>query len=724
MFLRFFKIILTVLVTTQLGLAQLTIGTTQTPAQLVNNVLVGGGIVVSNVTFNGGSASILTNQAASFNATNCPTLSIKNGIMLATGDAAAAIGPNNSTGTTLGGANSGAGDPDLAKIAAATTRDKAVLEFDFIPSGDSISFRYVFASEEYLEFVGSYNDAFGFFLSGPGISGTFSNASVNLAIIPGSSSPVTINNVNNMSNAAYYYNNGNGQMGSPQYTNNSVLQYDGQTVTLIAKAKVQCGKTYHIKIAIADAGDTSVDSGVFLEAGSFSSNILSVKPTMKFGTNDSTIYEGCGAATLTLKRNSSNLAQSDTVRFTVSGQATLGADYTLSSPNMAGFSVGFPAGSDSVVIELSTIQDLLAEGTEQLTISFNVVQCGILTSKDVRIYMNDVLPVKLNLSNDTILYCANKSITLKATASGGITSGNYKYSWSAAGAINTTGRGASTLNINPQTSKKYYVTVKDTCGLEDVKDSINVTVIYTPPTLKTSNDTSLCIGDSTVLNAKLTLGLPGYKYKWLPANISGSSINIKPNNRTIYTVTATDSCGIELTQTIIVNVIKTRADFATETITNNDWSFINTSAEANNYIWDFGDSTSLSTDVNPYHTYEDTGRYNVTLIVKNNKGCVDTLQRYILVKPGLYFYFPNSFTPNGDGNNDVFAPKGLGIAKYNMNIFNRWGELIYNSNDINQGWDGSTNKAKSQTETYTCVFDVEDDRGNKYQKIGSIILIR
>ena len=233
-----------------------------TPTYLTDNILLGGGIGAANFSFIGDS-----NQIGFFNAINS-NLGIDSGIVLSSGNIFDLLGPNaiGSTSTIF----SGAGDPTLdAVIFPDPTNDAAVLEFDFIPTSDTISFKYIFGSEEYLEFVNSYNDAFGFFLTGPNPAGG-NYIDQNLAIVPGTTNtPVTINNVNNAVNSNYYIDNGDGST-APQNTDSTVIEFDGFTTPLTASAAVNCGDTYHIKLVVADAVDNSWDSGVFLEAGSFS----------------------------------------------------------------------------------------------------------------------------------------------------------------------------------------------------------------------------------------------------------------------------------------------------------------------------------------------------------------------------------------------------------------------------------------------------------------------
>lgn len=226
------------------------------PATLVTTLL--GGIsppTVSNVAYGG------ANVAAGTFAGGAGIIGLDSGVILSSGDIASVVGPNTADNTT---ANNGqVGDPDLQTlIPGYTTFDAAVLEFDFdCEQANVVSFRYVFTSEEYNEYVNTaYNDVFGFFLDG-----------VNIALLPDNVTPVSINNVNgggpgfgtNPSNPAFYINNdlddGGGAID---------IEADGLTVVLGAQANISPG-IHHMKLGIADAGDSVLDSWVFIEAGSF-----------------------------------------------------------------------------------------------------------------------------------------------------------------------------------------------------------------------------------------------------------------------------------------------------------------------------------------------------------------------------------------------------------------------------------------------------------------------
>ena len=169
------KLFLTLMLLPFLTLAQpITVSPTQTPQQLVNNVLLGVGVVASNITINGvpGLANTPFGNIGYFTNTNA-TFPMASGMVLTTGDAAGAVGPNMGGSTTNPGTSqSVAGDPELNAIANGNVTNGVVLEFDFIPAGDTLIFNYMFGSDEYTEFSPSnFNDAFGIFLWGPGISG-------------------------------------------------------------------------------------------------------------------------------------------------------------------------------------------------------------------------------------------------------------------------------------------------------------------------------------------------------------------------------------------------------------------------------------------------------------------------------------------------------------------------------------------------------------------------
>jgi hypothetical protein len=241
-----------------MGLANGAMALTITPMDsgtgLANNIL-GSGITISNVSYSGA-------MGASGYFSDGGVIGMDSGIILTSGGAAGAVGPNNSDYYTVDNGLSGDADLD-GLIPGYSTYDATILEFDFMSAGGDLYFNFVFASEEYNEYVNtSFNDVFGFFLNG-----------ANIALIPGTSTAVAINNVNNGSYSAYYNDNDPDDTATPYY-----IQYDGFTTVLTAQFLGLSEGEHHIKLAIADAGDHVLDSAVFIEAGTFSDTPPSAVP--------------------------------------------------------------------------------------------------------------------------------------------------------------------------------------------------------------------------------------------------------------------------------------------------------------------------------------------------------------------------------------------------------------------------------------------------------------
>lgn len=705
-----------ILLFTEFSSAQLTTSTAMTPTMLVQNVLLGSGLTATGITYSGSPGS-----RGSFNG-SASNIGFASGVLLASGDISNAVGPNNMSGSST--PNALPGDPDLDMIMSPTlSYDATILEFDFVASSDTIKFNYVFGSEEYMEFVsttpGGINDGFGFFISGPGIAGPFSGGAQNIALVPGTSLPVTMFNLNLNTNSTYYFDNGDG-FGTGTAPDGLTVQYDGFTVPLTAVAAVQCGQTYHIKLAIADGGDDIIDSGVFIEEGSFVStgNVFMSSSTSFGGSvtgNDTTIYEGCGFASVLFDRGTNNLAVADTFYFTISGTATNGGDYSLVSD-----SIYFAAGQDSSYVTINSLPDGAIEGTETVVLTvYANTPCGNDTAT-LTLYIIDSPPLTLALNNDTTLTCPFSNLPLTGTANGGVALGGYSYSWT-----NTTGNFSSTT-VSPAVTTTYYLTVTDSCG-NTASDSIKVIVDpYTPLQLTLNNDTAICGGDEVLLDANPSLGLPDYVYSWSPSISLIDSATVAPSATSTYTVVVTDECGLTISDTVTITVFPINADFGYGFITNQSVQFQNQSGGAVSYLWNFGDGSedSISTDESPLHDYLNDGTYTVMLISVNLQGCADTLYQTITVLPDFYFYFPNAFTPNANGRNDLFMGYGAGIKKYNMKIFDRWGEKLFETDDLHTGWDGMYKGEKVPSAVYAVIFDLEGYHYEIKRYVGSITLVR
>jgi hypothetical protein len=489
-----------------------------TPQQLVENYLVGSGVTISNATFNGSSAMITSKQVGTFLTAGSATeqLGLESGILMTSGQASIAIGPNSSTGA--GTSTNGTGDPDLNIISNSTTFDKAVIEFDFVPQFDTVRFRYVFGSEEFLEFCNSINDAFGFFLSGPGINGSFSNNSINIALMPGSQNLyVTINNI-----CSHPLTRWDNPPGAPNF------QYDALTKVFTATGIVQPCSTYHIKLAIADAVDHILDSGVFLEKNSFSSPGVSMNATGAIPALGKQAVEGCNDVTLNFHL-SAILSYAYSVNLTIGGTAQNGTDYTQIEPVVV-----FPAGTDSVDVVIHPLLDLVPEGEESVIITVDQVSCDSVVTGDT-VWISDYTPLTMEPNSDTTV-CHGSVLDYGAIAAGGLRP--YTYLWNVSNQTDSTITYVPPVGVN-----NLIVRVRDVC-IHDKYDTAVITV-HPVPVADAGSDITIPNGTSTLLHGNASGGYGNYGYSWTsnPPGFVSSEQNPSTgilSQTTIYHLVVTD----------------------------------------------------------------------------------------------------------------------------------------------------------------------------------------
>ncbi len=387
------------------------------PQRLIEDVFLGEGVEVVSIQFDG------PTEALGYFKDAAGPIGIEEGILLTTG-----LSKTNSSGKGANSFseeqaqysnNSTVTDPNLTQIVPNNANGTSNL-FDvsrytitFIPKGDHVRFRYAFASEEYPEFVCSnYNDVFGFFLDGPGLSGPYQNGGVNLARIPGTNLPVTINSINP---------GVHGSQGSPTgcdppagtlaysvyYRDNTTPGqfpiYDGMTQVLTAEADVVPCQTYTMQITIGDVGDASYDSGVFLEAKSFSTPTLSVEVATLSLAGE--VAEGCTPGEFIFRVNEAS-GVDRVIPYTVGGTATPGVDYAALSGTVV-----LPAGAMQVSVPVQAYVDGMTETAETIDITVAVDVCSTRTVT-LRLVDRAIPPATLVL--DTIV-CPGAAVPLEGT---------------------------------------------------------------------------------------------------------------------------------------------------------------------------------------------------------------------------------------------------------------------------------------------------------------------
>jgi len=470
-----------------------------------------------------------------YNATNT-NLGVNSGLLITTGVINDAIGPNDVANKSSFFTSPYNGNPQtyslLDNYTGRTTYEYCEFEFDIIPQGDTISFDFVFASEEYEEWVGSqYNDVFGFFISGPGIvPDAGAGAYKNIALVPNSSTPVTINDVNQNLNTAYYQNNNNG----------SFVQYDGYTRGLTAIAEVQPCQTYHLILVVADASDKIYDSGVFIEKIN-SNNILLLSST---AGNLSHMVEGCNDGTVTFKRplNQPN-TNSLTIQYWLDGTAINGVDYVQIGADPSPWvskNITIPAGSDSINLPIVTIADALPEISEYIMVYLGNPFCSNVITDSLQFFIQDSLFSTVTPNIDSI--CTGASVQLNS-------SGGSLFSWSPTAGLNNP-------NIsNPIASPIVTTTYTLSTSASFCVESKDVKIYVSDMSFSFRGTNVDCNGNNNgAIVLTVANGLPPYSYSWTgPSAYTSSNKDISNLNPGTYTVSVIDAAGCTETGNITIS---------------------------------------------------------------------------------------------------------------------------------------------------------------------------
>lgn len=756
---------------------------------LLQRVLAGDGVAMSGdpnedfglspARFNNNVGNITRPQIGTFHkgGSNFP---FESGIIMTTGNISVAPGPNLLDGASVHVDGTEYVDSYLVPLATNTVIDGAALDFDFIAFSDTFAFNYIFASEEYPEYVcSSYNDIFAFFLEGTDPV-TLAPVKRNVAIIPNTVTaqhpngiPVTINSVNNgghsvdVASGCYPY--------YQQYFNDSPsgVEYDGSTTVLSAGAYILACQNYRMHLAIANVGDNNWDSGVFLEAGSFYSPQLSVEPTL-----DSAILHHDGGAADTLIQNCSkgglnmvfSLPIAPKSGYDISmhfgGSAVYGVDYvavkdslhggdTLSALNPTfSFQAGLlPDGyldleDDSIAVRFSILPD--ADFGDSVTKTVEAyITITLCSGFDVKKYdtlhfvlkRNDSIRLREHLS-DTLLTFCRKCDRVTATFDEPSKS-PLLYRWIApAGAVIESPDSLSSAADITETVRLKFV-ARDPYGCQ--YDTADIKVVVNP--MPEIGDYSITPDHGCVplpVSCRVNGASGDFDYMWVASRgqtpidtvraAAGSFEFGEPGyyDLSLWASSASD-CYDSLRVKNAVHVSAyPQASFTyepEEPQNGREVVFTNTShgedIESSN--WYFGDG-GHSTEENPAHEYNLPSNDNMTvrLQVENADGCADDTSMVLSVNDNFAFWVPNSFSPNNDGLNDVFLPAVKDVASYRLLVFNRTGQTVFASDDVAQGWDGTADGKDVPAGVY--VWRIEyvrySNKSLSLVKTGQVILLR
>ncbi|MDX2286168.1 MAG: choice-of-anchor L domain-containing protein, partial [Bacteroidia bacterium] len=566
--------------------------------------LEGPGVDISNVTINCDTVGnpFLTQlpQMGSFNATSTvPPLGVTLGLLMTTGSITNAL-PSGGTGTSLGTP----GTPTLNTLAGGVTSDACLVTFNLVASCDTVRIRYVFASNEYPTFVGNFNDIFACFITGPGFT-----PNTNIALVPNTTIPVSINSINSGTNSQFHV------------VNSSGTGYNEHSVVLEAVAPVVPCQTYTITFAIADEQDAAFDSGVFIEPITCGSEPPSVIARNFNNPNSNEAVEGCVDGFFTFFNP--NPAQALNVTFTLLGTATPGLDFT--SPIAGG--VVIPPGVDSINIPINVINDGIAEGDESIIVALNVLSCfsdtAVLIIKD---------PFRANAGPDKDV-CSGVAATIGAPAQPNVT-----YAWNAAPGLQ------APLNIAQPTVQfvanipftfDYVLSANDQNGCFDTD---TVAVSFKPlPAADFAVPQQVCINDIATISF-LPPPTPGAAYFWNFGPGTSSIIGASqgpyqvtwntPGPKQIKLVVSDGACTSDtVRKTVTVNPIPTSGFSVTPQVCAGQaaQAIYTGTADPNTatFTWDFGGGQGAGGGTPFGIVWTTPGIKTVTLTVTEN-GCISS----------------------------------------------------------------------------------------------------
>lgn len=681
--------------------------------------------------------------------TNFP---FKDGIVLSTGYVVK--GGNTLNAGTLGDNLPTGSDPDLvaATNPTGTLNDAVILEFDFVPTSSQVKFNYLFASEEYTgSFPCSFSDAFALLLK-PVAGGPY----INMAVLPSGAGPVSVTNIHpatQFSGAPLSCGAANPTFFGGYNTANIETNFNGRTIPLTATATVVPGQAYHFKMAIADALDSSYDSAVFLEGGSFNIGVElldnngatlpaeinvcdNVPQVLTASVNDPIMtfqwfFNGApipGATT-----NTVTAVQPGTYTIEVSvpgnpcpgtasiqihgGTTPLAQDATLllcTTPDITTFdltnamsSISPTPGSVFYFYENQTdaqaqngnyIQNILSYNGTDGQILYVVVSNGGFCSKLVELkLLKEATPVA-HLTSSRIKVCPGETVNF--TASGGNT-----YLWSN---FPGTGNTQSATLYQTTTFTVYALGVKGCKSLQPA----TVTVEVTPEITSPLKDVEMCMGDRVTLDAGAG---PNYKYLW---STGATTQTINVDQLGVYTVTIDNGY---CTKTFTSKVMGAATPYITNLQYGNNTLTVTAQNTSINNIYgtlEYSIDNGITwQESNVFTNLLNNTTYHIQVRIQGTH-CTGEIEFYTL-------HINNLITPNQDGVNDVLDLTAFGDFKnFTGSIYDRYGVEMFRFSKETPIWDGSVGGKRLPTATYWYKFNFEYPKSKAQMNWSGWIMLK
>lgn len=480
----------------------------------------------------------------------------------------------------------------------------------------------------------------------------------------------------------------------------------------------------------ATCNSSNTGQAVVIPAGGTPTYTYQWFPNGGTGASANGLYAGTYSVTVTdnngcTATGSATVTQPAPLTVTASGTTTIcNGQSTTINANASGGNGGYIyIWNSSMMGATQTISP-----SSPTTYSVTVTDINGCSSNTATVSINVTSLTLANLTTSTpAIICEGGTATVAASVSGN--TGPVTLVWS-----NGLGTGNGPFTVSPTSSTNYNVIVTDACN-----NSITATipVLVNPlPVININPVSGTNCGEVNLLFADNSTTNNGAFYNWNFGDGYTSSAVSPVHNYTqsgvfnvTVTVTSPFGCVNTATTTATATVLSTSKALFTAEATDGTtispiYKFYNSSINSVSYNWYFGDGAT-STIINPQHTYADKGEYLVSLVTISPDGCKDSVSVPVEIKPEFTLYIPNAFTPDGNGHNDVFTAKGSEINEFKMMIFDRWGEKIFETDNIYSGWDGTANGGNkiSKTDVYVYKIMVKDFRNKQHNYTGHVTLL-
>ncbi len=754
--LAYYTTLLLLLITTSASAQYIQVNDTYTAQQLVEDVLVNSPCAsVSNFSVSGGNFDSGAQSYGYFTAAGT-SFPFENGIVLSTGRAVATQGPNTSLLDDGAGMN-WPGDSDLEQaLGINNSINGTILEFDFIPLGNKISFNYMLSSEEYHDTAPcSYSDGFAFLLK----EANTDNPYQNLAVVPNTDIPVKVTSVHpdipgacGPQNEEYF-----GAFNGSEHPTN----FNGQTTVMQAEADVIPGTQYHIKLVIADEGNYRYDSAIFIGGGSF--EVITDLGRDRLLERDNPV---CDGNTLTLDATFATVIGYQWYKNGVAITDETNATYTVTSAGVYSVAVQITAdcfSTGEIIIEYSAnptpvTRTLIQcdDDNDGLT-TFNLeLATPLVTDENPNLWVNyyesyDNAENTTGLITNTTSYqnttpnqeiyvrvqnragCYTISTVILATSANGVTrptpiaSCDEDDTDDGFFALNLTQRNDEILQGLPDNLELlYYLSIEDALeAINPIPNPENFTntisggqtvyariyngsecygiaelelIIYTFGENFTTEEIYLCDDNPLVLNPGS--GYTSYKWETTPAQSTQTIIVTEPGT---YTVTVTNSFGCEGNKTyaVLQSGIVMDADILIRDFTGNNNTITITPEGLGDYEYSLNGITYQDSPV-----FDELTAGEYTIYLRDKNGCNPIYTDTVFVLD-----YPKFFTPNGDGVNETWRiPYMTSRPEIGVTIFDRFGKIIHGFNGNSNGWDGNLNGKKLPATDYWFLITLENGR--------------